>query len=165
MTIASTVRTEKAEPHPPTEKPEPDLLTKTLQSKFGSPERSSNFDLHDGVNQVLKDVGMSAADSGGKLNFYGKDPIIPSPFRFGTMAALGLAAKAGAVAALWRDRTGEGQDISVDVRKALKRFAGFFDLKWETINGRPPVFFDPLNPFIDIPMFRETRDGRHVIPL
>ena len=42
---------------------QPDLLTETLQSKFGSPERSSNFDLHGAINQVLKDVGMSTADS------------------------------------------------------------------------------------------------------
>ena len=26
----------------------------------------------------------------------------------------------------------------MDVRKALRRFAGFFEEKWETINGRPP---------------------------
>jgi crotonobetainyl-CoA:carnitine CoA-transferase CaiB-like acyl-CoA transferase len=82
------------------------------------------------------------------------------------MAAIGLAAKAVAVAALWQLRTGEGQDIAVDVRKALRRFAGFFDLKWETINGRPPALLgDPLNPFFEIPLFRETKDGRHVVAL
>jgi hypothetical protein len=53
---------------------------------------------------VLKDVGMTAADSGGKLTFYGLDPIIPSRIRFGAMAAIGLAAKSIAVAALWRTR-------------------------------------------------------------
>ena len=26
----------------------------------------------------------------------------------------------------------------MDVRKALRRFCGFFEGKWETINGRPP---------------------------
>ena len=140
-------------------------MTNTLESKFANPERSSDFDFHAGVDQVLKGVGLSTSDSGGKLTFYGQDPIIASPFRFGTMAALGLAAKAVAVAALWQLRTGEGQDIALDVRKALRRFAGFFDLKWETINGRPPVLFEPLNPFIDLPMFRETRDGRHVVAL
>jgi len=165
MNIATTLRTKEPEPDVRTEKLQPDLLTEILQSKFGSPERSPDIDLHGGVNQVLKDVGMSTTDSGGKLTFYGADPIIPSPFRFGTMAALGLAARSVAVAALWRDRTGEGQDITVDVRKALRRFAGFFELKWETINGRPPAFFEPLNPFIDIPIFRETRDGRYVVPL
>jgi len=115
---------------------------------------------------VLKDVGMSIADSGGKLTFYGRDPIIPSPHRFGSMAAIGLAAKAVALAALWRQRTGEGQDIDVDVRKALRRFCGFFELKWETINGRPPaVLEDPLNPFLDRNLFHETRDGRHVVAI
>jgi len=68
-----------------TQRPQPDELTGTLQSKLGNPESSSNFDLHGGVNQVLKDVGMSTADSGGKLTFCGQDPIIGSPLRFGSM--------------------------------------------------------------------------------
>ena len=92
MNIATTVQ--------PTEKLGPDLLTETIVSKLGNPETSSNFDLHSGVNQVLKDVGLSTADSGGRLSFYGRDPIIPSPHRFGSMAAIGLAAKAVAVAAI-----------------------------------------------------------------
>ena len=83
---------EKSQPDVRTAKSEPDLLTETLQSKLRNPERSPNFDLHGGVNQVLKDVGMSSADSGGKLTFYGRDPIIPSPHRLGTMAAIGMAA-------------------------------------------------------------------------
>jgi len=157
MSVATIVRSER---------PELDLLTETLQSKLGNPECSSNFDLHGALDDVLKDVGMSAADSGGKLSFYGRDPIIPSPHRFGIMAALGLAAKAVAIAAVWRHRTGEGQDIAVDVRKALRRFCGFFELKWETINGRPPVVLeDPLNPFINPNLFHETRDGRHVVAI
>jgi crotonobetainyl-CoA:carnitine CoA-transferase CaiB-like acyl-CoA transferase len=148
-----------------TEASQPDLLTDTIQANIANPARSSDFDLHACVNQVLNDVGMSTADSGGELSFYGRDPIVPSAFRFGSMAATGLAAKAVAVAALWQDRTGEGQNISVDVRKAIRRFAGFFDFKWETINGRAPAFKDPLNPFIDAQLFRETRDGRHIAAL
>jgi len=143
-----------------------ETLTETLQSKLSNPATAPDFDLHGGVNEVLKDVGLTAADSGGKLSFYGQDPIIASPHRFGTMAAIGLAAKAVAVAALWRQRTGEGQDIAVDVRKALLRFYGFFDRKWETINGRPPApLDDPLNPFLDPNLFHETRDGRHVVAI
>ncbi|WNC92153.1 CoA transferase [Paraburkholderia sp. FT54] len=138
---------------------EPDRLTAIIQSKLANPERSSDFDLHSALDEVLKDVGLSTADSGGKITFYGRDPIIPSLFRFGSMPAIALAAKAVGVAALWRLRTDEEQDIAVDVRKALRRFAGFFDLKWETINGRPPVLE------VDADLFRETRDGRHVVPL
>ena len=151
-----------------TEKSQPDLLTETLQSKLANPERSSDFDLHGAVNQVLNDVGLSTADTGGKLTFYGSDPILQSQLRFGTMAAIGLAARSVAVAALWRQATGEGQDISVDVRKALRRFCGFFDGKWETVNDRPP---SPggyaVSPFLKMAdaFFRETRDGRHVVAL
>jgi crotonobetainyl-CoA:carnitine CoA-transferase CaiB-like acyl-CoA transferase len=157
MNIATTIQA--------AEELKPDLLTETIVSKLANPETNSDFDLHGAVNDVLKDVGMSTADSGGKLTFYGRDPIIPSPFRFGTMAAIGLAAKAVAISALWRDRTGDGQDIAVDVRKALRRFAGFYDRKWETINGRSPALTDPMNPFLELPLFRETRDGRHIVAL
>src|ERR1700687_1588154 len=150
-----------------TEKSQPDLLSETLQSKLANRERSSNFDLHGAVNQVLNDVGLSTADTGGKLTFYGSDPILQSPLRFGTMAAVGLAARSVAVAALWRQATGEGQDISVDERKALRRFCGFFEGKWETVNGRPP---SPggysVSPFLKMDaFFRETRDGRRVVAL
>jgi crotonobetainyl-CoA:carnitine CoA-transferase CaiB-like acyl-CoA transferase len=143
-----------------------DTLTETLRSKLSNPVTSPQFDLYASVNEVLKDVGLTAADSGGKVTFYGQDPIIPSPHRFGAMAAVGLAAKTIAVAALWRARTGEGQDIHVDVRKALRRFCGFFEGKWETINGRgPTVGADRYNPFWEIPLFRKTRDGRHVVAI
>jgi crotonobetainyl-CoA:carnitine CoA-transferase CaiB-like acyl-CoA transferase len=144
----------------------PGPLTKTIVDKLNNPATSSDFDFHEGVNQVLADVGMSAADSGGKLTFYGQDPIVPSRIRFATMAGIGLAAKTIAAAAVWRDRTGQGQDVHVDVRKAFRRFAGFFEGIWETVNGRSPAmgFFDN-NPFFKFPLFRETRDGRHVVTL
>jgi crotonobetainyl-CoA:carnitine CoA-transferase CaiB-like acyl-CoA transferase len=147
---------------------ESDRLTEALEEKLSHPATSPDFDLHEGVNEVLADIGMTSHDSGGELTFYGSDPILPSPHRFGTMAAIGLAARSVALAALWRQATGEGQDISVDVRKALRRFAGFFEGKWETINGRPP---SPggyaVSPFLKTgdAFFRETRDGRHVVAL
>src|SRR5258708_36658309 len=124
----------------------PDRLTGIIQSKLANPERSSDIDLHGALNDVLKDVGLSTADSGGKITFHGRDPIIPALFRFGSLSAIALTAKAVGVAALWRLRTGEEQDIEVDVRKALRRFAGFFDLKWETINGGPPALKADSNP-------------------
>jgi crotonobetainyl-CoA:carnitine CoA-transferase CaiB-like acyl-CoA transferase len=144
----------------------PDRLTETLEERLSNPSTTPDFDFHEGVNEVLADIDLTADDSGGELGFYGQDPILPSPVRFGTMAAIGLAARSVALAALWRQTTGEGQNISVDVRKALRRFYGFFDGKWETINGRPP---SPggyaVSPFLTGPFFRETRDGRHVLAL
>lgn len=96
-------------------------LTETLRSKLSNPATSPHFDLHGAVNEVLRDVGLTAADSGGALSFYGQDPIIPSPHRFGAMAAVGLAAETIALTALWKSQTGEGQDIRVDVGKAIRR--------------------------------------------
>src|ERR1700704_2844991 len=120
-------------------------LTDMLQAKLRNPATSPEFDFHGAVDQVLADVGLTAKDSGGKLTFYGQDPIVPSSFKFGAMAAVGLAARSVALAALWKSQTGEGQDIHVDVRKALRRFCGFFEGKWETINGRGPLLLPRHN--------------------
>jgi crotonobetainyl-CoA:carnitine CoA-transferase CaiB-like acyl-CoA transferase len=140
-------------------------LTDLLQTNLRNPAASPEFDFHSAVDQVLSDVGLTAQDSGGKLSFYGHDPIVPSAFKFGAMAAVGLAARSVALAALWKSRTGEGQDIHVDVRKALRRFCGFFEGKWETVNGRSPLLLPRDNPFFELPLFRTTRDGRHVVSL
>ena len=140
-------------------------LTDMLQTKLRIPATSPEFDFHSAVDQVLADVGLTARDGGGKLTFYGRDPIVPSSFKFGAMAAVGLAAKTIALTALWKSQTGEGQDIHVDVRKALRRFCGFFEGKWETINGRSPLLLPRDNPFFELPIFRKTRDGRHVVSL
>src|SRR5207253_3400487 len=143
-----------------------DRLAEALEQNLSHPAMSPDIDLHQCVNDVLADIDMTTDDSGGKLSFYGRDPILPSPVRFGSMAAIGLAARSVAAAALWKEGTGDGQDISMDVRKALRRFYGFFDGKWETINGRPP---SPggytASPFLTGPFFRETRDGRYVLAL
>jgi crotonobetainyl-CoA:carnitine CoA-transferase CaiB-like acyl-CoA transferase len=144
----------------------PDRLTETIADRLNNPATSSDFTFHEEVNRVLADVGMSTADGGGQLTFYGQDPIVPSRIRFATMAGIGLAAKTIAAAAVWRDRTGQGQDVHVDIRKAFRRFAGFFEGIWETINGRSPAMGSfENNPFFKFPLFRETRDGRHVVTL
>src|SRR5947208_10190313 len=126
-----------------------DRLTETLEEKLSHPATSPDFDLHAATNEVLKDIGLKTSDAGGELTFYGSDPILPSPMRFGTLAAVGLAARSVALAALWRQATSQGQDISVDVGKSLRRFSGFFEGQWETINGRPPSPCGPaVSPFL-----------------
>jgi hypothetical protein len=143
-------------------------LTETLRSNLDNPVSSPEFDLYTALDKVLYGVGLSPADSGGKITFYGRDPIVPSPLRFGAMSAIGLAAKAVAASAIWRFRSGEGQDIHVDVRKALRRFAPFFEREWERINGHKASFAsDPENPFIQYPsmtLWHKTRDGRWIMP-
>ena len=67
-----------------------DRLTETLEEKLSHPATSPDFDLHAETNAVLKDIGLTTGDAGGKLTFYGQDPIIASRFRFGSMAAISL---------------------------------------------------------------------------
>jgi len=63
-------------------------LTDLLQTKLQIPTTSPEFDFHGAVDQVLADVGLSARDSGGKLTFYGQDPIVHLPQAAGARAQL-----------------------------------------------------------------------------
>jgi hypothetical protein len=88
--------------------------------------------------------------------------------RFGTMSGISLAAKGVAAAAIWGFRSAEGQDIHVDVRKALRPFVPFFPREWEKVNGHQASFAsDPENPFLQyrtMTLWHKTRDGRWVMP-
>jgi crotonobetainyl-CoA:carnitine CoA-transferase CaiB-like acyl-CoA transferase len=127
-------------------------------------KHSDGFDPLDHLTGVLAGIGMAPQDSGGRIDFIGRDPIIPSVFRIASAAGIGLAAKSVAMASLWRARGGKGQDIEVDLRKAPHRLCPFYDRKWEKLNGYPPRNpADPETPFSLA--FYETRDDRWVMPL
>ena len=112
------------------------------------------------LHEVLAVTGHSPEDTGGAIRFEGRDPIISSPWPLATMAGVALMAKAVAMADLWRVRTGEAQDLSVDLRQVLHRLCPFYDKKWELLNGYAPgAPSDPANPFMPSHMY-QTRDGR-----
>lgn len=46
------------------------------------------------------------------------DPILPTSFRIGAASAASLAAVGLAVSDLWESRTGRGQDVAIDTRRA-----------------------------------------------
>ena len=138
-------------------------FTQQLESNLANRVKDSVFDLGGETEAVLRSVGAESSESGGRLSFYGKDPIVPSVVRFGSMSAVALAAKAIQIASIWRMRTGRSQDIHVDVRKALRRFSPFIDRQWETVNGYDGgMYSDPQNPLFSN-MF-ETKDGKWVFP-
>ena len=86
---------------------------------------------------ILQEVGLGLESTGGTISFSGKDPILKSPLPLATMAATGLMAKAVAVADIWRFRTGQGQDLAVNLGQVLHRLCPFYDKKWELLNGYP----------------------------
>ncbi|MGW4669097.1 CoA transferase [Streptomyces sp. NPDC004324] len=142
-----------------------DELTARIQQTLANPATTDNgFDIHQALREVLSSVGLHPEDSGGDITFIGADPVVPSIMRLGAVPALGMTAKSVALAALWRRRTGEGQDITMDLRKAPHRLCPFYDKKWELLNGYPGgTPSDPANPLgFD---FYRTRDGRWVMPL
>jgi hypothetical protein len=119
-------------------------LTDALQTKLQNPATSPEFDFQGAVEQVLADVGLTARDSGGKLSFYGQDPIVPSSFKFGAMAAVGLAARSVALAALWKSQTGSTDEhtyVAPDLFTAetpLGTYQGFTD---QVVLSRTPGGF------------------------
>ncbi|MEU7335568.1 CoA transferase [Streptomyces sp. NPDC007074] len=142
-----------------------DELTARIQRTLADPATTDDgFDIHQALREVLSSVGLHPEDSGGDITFIGADPVVPSIMRLGAVPALGMTAKSVALAALWRRRTGEGQDITMDLRKAPHRLCPFYDKKWELLNGYPGgTPSDPANPLgFD---FYRTRDGRWVMPL
>lgn len=112
--------------------------------------------------KVLEVAGFDLLAGGGAVTFEGCDPILSTPLPLATMAGVSLMAKAVAVAAIWRFRTGEAQDLSVKLGQVIHRLCPFYDARWELLNGYPPgIPHDPLNPFLQQALF-QTRDNRWI---
>lgn len=142
-----------------------DALGDAIRGVVARPlDRDDGIDLHAALEQLLGGVGLSAADSGGTIAFEGADPIVSSRLALGSAAALGLVAKSVAIAALWQDRGGDGQDIAMDLRVAPRRLCPFYEARWELLNGYPPGNdFDIATALRHTAMYR-CGDGRWVLP-
>jgi len=136
-------------------------IINALENRINQKE---TFDIQAELRTFLDAFDLSPDDTGGDIEFIGSDPIIPSTIKFATASGIGLAAKAVAIAKLWKIRTGTPQDISIDLRRVVHRLSPFFQGKWEKINGFSPGFPTELaSPFS--PHFYPTKDSRHVLPL
>ena len=115
---------------------------------------------HVAGDNMLREVGLSIADCGGKVTFAGKEPVRRTVMKAGAAPAIILAANAVAEAAIWKERTGEGQDIHVDLRKAwIEQSPWQVDaIPYTLINGVSKMFnmgvYVVENPIVP------TRDGR-----
>src|SRR5712675_1783733 len=140
---------------------EVEAMAKRIRTALASPITSDNvLDPHKDLADILLSVGLKPSDCGGSITFEGKDPILKSPWPLATMAGVALMAKAVGMADLWRNRIGQGQDLSLDLRVAPHRLCPFYDQKWELLNGFAPGSpNDPSNPFMPSHMY-PTRDGR-----
>ena len=115
------------------------------------------------ADNILRDAGLTIGDSGGKVTFAGKEPVRKTVIKAGASAGCVLAANAAADAAIWRERTGEGQDIHVDLRKAwIEQSPWQKDaLSYTMINGVPKAWNS--NVFVINPQIARARDGRWMV--
>ncbi|MGI9536002.1 MAG: CoA transferase [Desulfocapsaceae bacterium] len=89
---------------------------------------AADFDIHAALKTYMNDIGLTPEDGGGTVTFTGKDPILYSRIQLGAcMAIPGMACGIGA-AAIWKDRTGEGQDTTIDLREAVWNLNPFYRL-------------------------------------
>jgi crotonobetainyl-CoA:carnitine CoA-transferase CaiB-like acyl-CoA transferase len=91
-----------------------------------SAHAADGFNIHSHLETYLNDIGLSASDIGGEVSFTGQDPILYSKLRLGACQAIPAMACGVGAAAIWKDRTGEGQDASVDLREAVWNINSFY---------------------------------------
>lgn len=125
----------------------------------------SHADLLKVVDNLLFEAGVDRQELGGKLTFAGLDPIRPTVLKVGAAGAAVVAANAVVSALLYKERTGESQDIHVDLRQAYVNHSKWQDTLVDcvTVNGQsrlmgPNAFGENLN-FHLLP----TRDNRFVM--
>lgn len=75
-----------------------------------------------GAHQLLNEVGLPTDIP---LTVLDGPALLPSKFPIGARAAAALGACASAAAVLWRDRTGESQQVTVDQRRAEASLISF----------------------------------------
>lgn len=86
---------------------------------------------HDALRTILPVAGL-AEDRARTVEITGgTDPVLPTPFRISETAAAALAATGLAVADLWELRTGQRQEIAVDLRQATASLRSGHYLKME----------------------------------
>lgn len=136
---------------------------KNILQSLAHPMQSDNIlDPVRELTKVIESVGLHLNSGGGSVSFTGKDPIISSPLPLATMAGVSLMAKAIAVADIWRMRTGQSQNLSINLGQVLHRLCPFYDRKWELLNGCPPGTPEDLKkPFMPSCMY-ETLDNRRI---
>ena len=77
--------------------------------------------MHD-VSEILADVWTGAGGAPaalGSVRLTGREPQLPSSFRVAAAAQVSIAAAAMAAADIWQLRSGQSQDVAVDMRHAV----------------------------------------------
>ena len=124
---------------------------------------NNHKDLLKVVDGMLAEAGLDRKDTGGKVTFAGMDPIRATVMKVGSASAVVAAANAVAAAIIWKMRSGEGQDIHVDLRKAYTIQSAWQDILADcTLLNGVSMMLDPnqYGPSVSI---LNTKDNRWVL--
>jgi len=89
-------------------------------------------------HEILRDIWTSAGGETAALDaltLTGEEPQLPSSFRVAAAAQASVAATGLAAAKIWKMRSGQGQDVSVDMRHAVVECRSERYLR---VDGKPP---------------------------
>ena len=100
---------------------------------------NNHDDLSKVVDGLLGEAGLDRNNLGGNVTFAGMDPIRPTVLKVGAASAAVAAANSIASALIWKMRSGESQDIHVDLRKAYVIQSAWQDIlaNCTLVNGVP----------------------------
>jgi len=113
------------------------------------------------LEDLLSEIGLGIDGAGGAVAFSGADPILESRLRLAAGIGIPIMACAVGAATIWKMRTGQHQDLHLDLRQAIHQINPH--VAWHpTLNGLgygSATAFD--NPFLIMPF--GTRDGRMIM--
>jgi crotonobetainyl-CoA:carnitine CoA-transferase CaiB-like acyl-CoA transferase len=124
---------------------------------------NNHDDLLKVVDGLVQEAGLDRKETGGSVTFAGLDPIRPTHIKVGSAAAAVTAANSIASAIIWRNRSGEGQDIHVDLRKAYVTQSPWQDtlVNCTLVNGTPQMMGGNVGELGS--HILPTKDGRFVV--
>lgn len=113
--------------------------------------------------KLLIDLKMNPEELKGFVKFIGEDPIIPTVAHAGTISAVTRALPSYISALIWQKKTGEGQDLTIDLRKTLFEMSPFFQGSIKSsING---ATFPNSSVIKDVQTtLYKTKDNRWFLP-
>jgi hypothetical protein len=107
-------------------------------------QQNPAFRIEEQFAAFMRDLGGSSDDGGGQVTFTGRDPFVQSRFRTGACMAIPAMGAGVGAAAIWRERTGQTQDLSVDLRQAVYSVAPWARLLVEELRAVGMLPGDPL---------------------
>ncbi len=111
------------------------------------------------INDLCRMVGLTSDQAGGLVTITGVDPVVASPHRLGDATAAALATLGISLGALWRLRTGETQDVHVDIDGAIQQLSAVY---LSRVSGLPcQLLLDDPGCWETNDFFR-SRTGRYV---